>query len=1180
MASMAARMVLLALAAVLLAATLAAAAPDTPALSREAHAAAFTTELEAAAAHSLAPRGFDFGDFTSLFGKGLSPGCFFGLLDPKLVQILVNCNLISLLSGLSLVVSPNLQANYDAAVAFQNALPGLCGGSCADRIREWGDVVVPRCGTEVIIDIGPVLEKNKDEISPTLQGFLQPLGTQFTAKDVVDLALAALDVGCQKPKPGSNSTNDWCVFDLVRTVGPVLSGLGNSSSDGALQGALGVLTNPDFLCANCTISVVSALDRASYSSRVVGAYKQYVSLIVNFVVASCDPNGGPKPNATMTLPAGLGGSTPAQALPLTSDGTCPAGFGGLECNICTADAGCAAVNSSRPTCGQGALVVSGQSNSQCAVDEPMLTTLFPGAPIRVALARNLPQGTAVGSIYYGPQLNFRCAFSRCTRRLAGGADVWDCADARCDCVKGAKMCGEPGSLVDLTGPLSSVTGPFTLDCPFDAAGNGTECRFRVDQLKGILPQGIKLSGCAHGECLASREQTSQAAGAAPAAAETRTVNTAAVAGGAAAVGALLLVCCGSFAFAKAGQVKARKAVVDDVGTRGADVAFEGVGYEVGKRGKKGHRVVLEGVSGRAAAGRITAIMGPSGSGKSSLLDLVAGKAKAGRVTGAFSAGGEPVARRKLAKRVAFVDQEDHFLPYMTVRECVAFSARCRLPEGFPDAAREARVDAVIASLGLAHVAGTRVGGSGVRGVSGGERRRVSIACELVTGSGIIALDEPTSGLDSHTAASLLRTLKDLAAEGKTVVLSIHQPSSDAFRLLDDLVLLSKGKVMYAGKARAAKAHFAGRGFECPEDYNVADYLLDLAVEQADTLSRSGVRSYSVGGDPEKPASEISYAIEDSSVRHLRKSADGSTGASEEEAEPEGADYPTLAAQASQPKVSVLTRLSAVCGRSLRTLLRDPSLLVAHLAVAVALGLLVGGLYFKSPQTIGGLQNKLGGMFFVLALLGFSALSALGVLAGERLLFVRERAAGYYGPAAFSFAKMLFDLLPLRAVPALIVGSTAYWMVGLTPTADAFLKFLLVLVLFDCAAALLCMCAAAGIQDPGTANLACSIFMLFSMLFGGFLINLATIPAALSWIQYLSIFRYATEALAVNEAADSMIVDNLEGISISIPASTILGKLFGFDLGSYWTNAFALVGWNVGLAVLFVLLVRFRLVERR
>ncbi|KAI9012240.1 hypothetical protein DFJ74DRAFT_683106 [Hyaloraphidium curvatum] len=941
----------------------------------------------------------------------------------------------------------------------------------------------------------------------------------------------------------------------------------------------------------------------------------------------------------------------------------------------------------------------------------MLTTLFPGDRITASLARSLPGSAASASVFYGQQLNFRCSFSSCSRQLAVSADVWTCQTAACSCIRGTMMCGDPSVLVDLTGALEHVHGPFALECPFGPDGNGTECTFVVEQLRGILPRGLKLTNCAHGECVASasahQELVSAAAAAPPSSSATSPPpssggpSTIAIGIGGAIVGSAFIALTGMFAWAKSVQLQLAKLPVGNVGTPGVDVGFKGVGYTIGgpaaplpggapatsvtppaggpavsvvsgvtapgaplaapgatvglptligvpagaippvappvqprartdtddtdvsdadgpenqdqttsnrdrksekekknkkrrrrddegtpcrccslpklrrKKNKKKPKVVLQGVDFQCLSGRVTAIMGPSGSGKSSLLDIVAGRSKEGSVAGTAALEGAEVRREDLRRLVSFVDQEDHFLPYMTVRECVAFSARCRLPEAFPAREREARVEAVLRTLGLEHVADTRVGGRGVRGVSGGERRRVSIACELVTGSGVLVLDEPTSGLDAHTAASLLRTLKDLAlAEGKTVVLSIHQPSSESFKLIDDLVVLAKGRVIYSGEAKAAKSYFGALGHICPQDYNVADFLLDLAVEHGDAQAQEATVRCLAPTVHKKDRSETRYSVEG----HAQLPVFGTSGIAPASGSNEQGSHGLR--KPAGNRTSGLTRFGAVMSRSLRSLFRDPSLMAAHFLIAVFLGVLVGGLYFRSPSTIGGLQNKLGGIVFILALLAFSSLSALGIFAGERLLFVRERSASYYGPASFAGSKLVLDLVPLRILPALIVGSISYWMIGLVPAAGNFLRFLLVLVLFNCAAALICMVVAAGIENQGTANLLASIVMLFSLLFGGFLINLANIPAALSWIQYLSIFRYATEALAVNEAAGAQVSDNLGGIPISIPASTVLTKLFGFNVDAFWTDAVALMVWVAGLAGLFFVLVRWRLVERR
>lgn len=174
----------------------------------------------------------------------------------------------------------------------------------------------------------------------------------------------------------------------------------------------------------------------------------------------------------------------------------------------------------------------------------------------------------------------------------------------------------------------------------------------------------------------------------------------------------------------------------------------------------------------------------------------------------------------------YVDQEDVLSPHLTVYESLLFSARTRLPESMKLSAKKAIVDNVLKQLGLWEIRNSRIGGSGtMRGISGGEKRRVSIGIELVTSPSILFLDEPTSGLDSYNAHLLLDTLSKLAKEQKkTVVCTIHQPRSDIFNMFDDLIVLAKGEVVYNGIARDAEKWCETMGKPCPRGYNVADHL--------------------------------------------------------------------------------------------------------------------------------------------------------------------------------------------------------------------------------------------------------------------------------------------------------------------------------------------------------------------
>ena len=166
--------------------------------------------------------------------------------------------------------------------------------------------------------------------------------------------------------------------------------------------------------------------------------------------------------------------------------------------------------------------------------------------------------------------------------------------------------------------------------------------------------------------------------------------------------------------------------------------------------------------------------------------------------------------------------------------------------------------------------------------------------------------------------------------------------------------------------------------------------------------------------------------------------------------------------------------------------------------------LCGLLFWHVTNDLAGFQNRLGCLFFMCALLAFGSLSSLELFSEERLLFVRERANGYYYPSAFFFAKILFDLFPLRIIPSLILGVISYFMVGFSYHLSDFLRFLLVLVLFNMVAAAMCLLVATACKRLAMANLVAILVMLFSMLFGGFLLNKGAGALILAVALYLSI----------------------------------------------------------------------------
>lgn len=249
-----------------------------------------------------------------------------------------------------------------------------------------------------------------------------------------------------------------------------------------------------------------------------------------------------------------------------------------------------------------------------------------------------------------------------------------------------------------------------------------------------------------------------------------------------------------------------------------------------------NKTILTDITGSVTPGKVMAILGASGAGKSTFLDILAHKNKRGKVSGSLFVNGREMEDEKLYKRViGFVDQEDHLMSTLTVYETVLYSAILRLPREMSLEAKKFRTLETMNELGILSIKDSRIGESGKRSISGGEKRRVSIACELVTGPSILFLDEPTSGLDSFNAFNVVDSLVTLAREyNRTVVFTIHQPQSNIVSLFDRLLLLASGRMVYSGDFKRCQEHFEALGHPCPPGYNIADYLSASALSIVET----------------------------------------------------------------------------------------------------------------------------------------------------------------------------------------------------------------------------------------------------------------------------------------------------------------------------------------------------------
>ena len=638
----------------------------------------------------------------------------------------------------------------------------------------------------------------------------------------------------------------------------------------------------------------------------------------------------------------------------------------------------------------------------------------------------------------------------------------------------------------------------------------------------------------------------------------------------------------------------------------ASLQFENVGYHLNGR------QILFGIQGTAQPGQITAIMGASGAGKTSFLDILARKNKRGVVEGQFYVNGEKVIDSEYRSVIGFVDQDDTMLSTLTVHETILTSALLRLPRDMGISAKEQRVTEVEKQLGIFHIKDQLIGSEEGRGISGGERRRVSIACELVTSPSILFLDEPTSGLDAYNAFNVVESLVTLARTyNRTIMFTIHQPRSNIVALFDQLILLAKGRVVYSGAFASCQHYFDQLGYTCPPGFNIADYLVDLtmhaeaaslhseAVPQsfnpardgsqtanssvraiksiasasnvsmdnssygsqtesllrpkgtrrqslkqqqdrklytrsksggletpptpktvtddengADGMIRLSTQNHKKDDDPHQlpPAaaglrtdldaliahfasSDIAGSMHDD-IRNAIQTAENANGPAN--GQPNGASK--TGSMKSYRRIGILRQFLILSNRTWTNLHRNPALMLTHYAIAILVAVMLGFLFYGLSSDIKGFQNRLGMLFFILALFGFSNLTVLTVFSNERLLFLRERANGYYNPITYFAAKVVFDIVPLRLFPPIILGIIVYPMTGLVPQWGEFFKFMLTLVLFNLAAAAICLIIGIVCKDGGLANMIGSLFMLFSLLFGGLLLNHDAMPRAAVFLQ--------------------------------------------------------------------------------
>lgn len=435
------------------------------------------------------------------------------------------------------------------------------------------------------------------------------------------------------------------------------------------------------------------------------------------------------------------------------------------------------------------------------------------------------------------------------------------------------------------------------------------------------------------------------------------------------------------------------------------------------------KLILDDVSARMPSGSLMAIIGASGSGKTSMLNVMSKRVSDGRLkqSGTTMYNGNPTLS---SVRSSYVMQQDILLPTLTVRETLQYSAGLRLPPPTTAQERKSIVEEVILELGLKECANTRIGNNEHKGCSGGEKRRTSLAVQLLANPSVLFCDEVTTGLDAASAFQLVKTLKQLAQKGRTIIITIHQPRSEIWGLFDHLLLLTRGSPVYSGPAEPCLQYFAKLGHELPPFVNPAEYLIDLAA--IDTRSAE--------------FEEVSFAR----VENLKEAWRASPGNVVEPKTSENKTRPETPGDSGSEKIGHSTfgrQVRVQTLRTLKTTYRDPMGLTGSLVEVLGLSIITGWIFLGLDESRTGIRSREGALYTASSLQGYLILLFETYRVTLDIgIFDREYSEGVVSVSSWLISRRLARLFVEDIPIPLIFSIIFYFMVGFRHDASQFFIF--------------------------------------------------------------------------------------------------------------------------------------------
>ncbi|KAG8080343.1 hypothetical protein GUJ93_ZPchr0007g5960 [Zizania palustris] len=542
--------------------------------------------------------------------------------------------------------------------------------------------------------------------------------------------------------------------------------------------------------------------------------------------------------------------------------------------------------------------------------------------------------------------------------------------------------------------------------------------------------------------------------------------------------------------------------------------------------------LLSDISGAFRPGVLTALVGVSGAGKTTLMDVLAGRKTSGTIEGDIRLSGYPKKQETFARISGYCEQTDIHSPNLTVYESLVYSAWLRLSSEIDENTRKMFVEEVMSLVELDVLRDALVGLPGVSGLSTEQRKRLTIAVELVANPSLIFMDEPTSGLDARAAAIVMRTVRNTVNTGRTVVCTIHQPSIDIFESFDELLLLKRGgRVIYAGQL-GRHSHILVEYFEAipgvpkiTEGYNPATWMLEVSSPLAEARMNIDFA--------EVYANSALYRSNQELIKQLSVPPPGNQDLS----------FPTRYSQ------NFLNQCVANTWKQFRSYWKDPPYNVMRYFMTLLYGLVFGTVFLrkaKNLKSVTDLQSLLGATYAAVFFLGAANLiTIMPVVSIERTVFYREKAAGMYSPLAYAFAQVFVEFC-YGAVQGVLYTVLIYPMVGYEWKADKFFYFLFFMIAAFTYFTLFSMMLVACTPNEMLANVLLSFVLSQWNNFAGFIISRPLMPVWWRWFYWANPVSWTIYGVIGSQFSDITRNVTVPGQSTTVVVKDFLKNNMGYN----------------------------------